>query len=391
MAEHSLYSNTAEPHFPFEKIRPQLSWLPEYLSTSISDLYLDEPLLNTVLVFTRARTATLLSSYSLEEVKQFTRRLNEAAESVGASHHQLELFPLYGMYFVTCRRSPRFQWILPMTHHDIGRNLDYFAPGHLTTDPNAQRCFIFFVEKTRLRAVTAEAVLVKSLEDESVHEVFRKYNQTREDLFNTSMKQLGLPYEFKCVVMMPDGPEHLASVMANPSPPPSEWWDENCYLLNGFVFPGVLVDHDYNFCSYKTKYNLYWPLIQQTFHFVISYKRYEYCHGNPSYAGSVKDVLRRVKDLCEKDSVEDFDAVFAEIKESFRSLEESAVKTGFNIESIAKRGRKPEPSWQHRLRCVLYSITRIVYMYIFEPFKLRRRLVRECIDYPPLGDEVVFY
>src|ERR1700694_2223262 len=122
MAEHSLYNNNAEPRFPFDQIRAQLSWLPAYLSDSISDRDFDEPLLNTVLVFTRARTAALLNMGNWHKVLPLAPRLNAAEDTPpAAAHHKLELVQYSSMFFVTCRRSPRFQWKLPMTHHDIGR------------------------------------------------------------------------------------------------------------------------------------------------------------------------------------------------------------------------------------------------------------------------------
>ena len=93
MAEHALYDNT-EPLFPFELILSQLSWLPSYLSDHTSDPAYDlVPLLNTVLVFGRARTATLQFMPMWNLISSFVKRLNCALESIGASHHRVELVP----------------------------------------------------------------------------------------------------------------------------------------------------------------------------------------------------------------------------------------------------------------------------------------------------------
>lgn len=132
------------------------------------------------------------------------------------------------------------------------------------------------------------------------------------------MKQLGLSYEFKCAVLMPDGLEHLTPVIADLSPPPQNGGMN--YFLNGFVFPGFLVSPHFDFCGYKTKYERYWPLIQQTFNFTIGYKQYKYCRSRPSYTESVKNLLVRIKCICENESRDDFDAIFAEIKESHLQL-----------------------------------------------------------------------
>lgn len=400
MAEHALYNNNAEAHFPFDRMRAQLSWLPAYLSASISDRDFDEPLLNTVLVFTRARTAALLHMGNWHKVLLLANRLNAAAVAIRASHHKLELVPYRGMFFVTCRRSPRFQWKLPMTHRDIGRNLDYFAPGHIATDPDAKRCNIYFIEKRRLRVVTGEVVLLEYLQNDSVRDELQKYNDTRINLFNHAMQQLGLNYEFKCIVITPTELELVALTMADPCPPPPRWWEENCYFVNGTLFPGVLADPKFDFCGYETKYDRYWPLIQLTFFFVLGYKRYEYCDVSGlaalTYSESMEILFRRIKSICAQDRVEDYNDVFAEIEECLGSLAESTGKQS-NPESESDfsthYSRKPISLWQRRIlylkqRC--RSTARLVYIHTFERFKLRQRMVRESLAYPPAGDEVVF-
>ena len=85
MAEKALYENSNEPCFPFELIRARLAWLPAYLSANLN--YDLDPLLNTVLVFARARTATLQDMRMWNMVQSFVKCLNAAADSVGASYH----------------------------------------------------------------------------------------------------------------------------------------------------------------------------------------------------------------------------------------------------------------------------------------------------------------
>jgi hypothetical protein len=91
MTELALYLNTEEPKFPFELIRPQLSRFLTYLSESISDNDYDEPFLNIILVFTRARTSALLPMCNWNKVGQLVQCLNAVAESIGTSHRKLAL------------------------------------------------------------------------------------------------------------------------------------------------------------------------------------------------------------------------------------------------------------------------------------------------------------
>jgi len=114
MAEQALYGNNDEAPFPFEQICGRLSWLPVYLNDHTSYPSYDlAPLLNTVLVFGRARTSTLQDRRQWNEVHSLTKRLNSALESIGALHHTIELV-LRGRhnFFVTCSHSPRFNWKL---------------------------------------------------------------------------------------------------------------------------------------------------------------------------------------------------------------------------------------------------------------------------------------
>src|ERR1700737_4168697 len=136
MAEQALYGNSAEPTFPFDAVRDRLSWLPCYLADNISNPAFDlEPLLNTILVFARARTSTLQNMASWNHVRRLVKRLNAVVDSVpGASHHKVELVRRGPYYFVTCSRSPRFNWSVHLTQRDVGRNLDMFASGHATPD-----------------------------------------------------------------------------------------------------------------------------------------------------------------------------------------------------------------------------------------------------------------
>ena len=103
MAELLLYGNDKEPEFPFEAIRGmaatseilregEVSWLEDFLQEHIVDPGEDlQPMLNTVLVFARARTSTVQSASSWKKVSLLVKRLNIAAKAVETSHHRIEL------------------------------------------------------------------------------------------------------------------------------------------------------------------------------------------------------------------------------------------------------------------------------------------------------------
>jgi hypothetical protein len=199
----------------------ELSWLPAYLEENIADPTEDlNPLLNTVLVFARARTATLQNIVSWEKVYRLARK---AAESVGASHHKIELVRPGGpiTYFVTCSNSPRFNWNIFLTHFDVGRNLDYFAPGHMRTDPPSAQCLVYFVEKRSFEEILGERVFVEYLKND-IKTDFLQFNSGRETLFNSTMQELSLCYRFKCLMIWPDTLQTVPSVMVQSSPPSAE-------------------------------------------------------------------------------------------------------------------------------------------------------------------------
>jgi hypothetical protein len=399
MAERYLYNNYAEPEFPFDLIRPQLSWLPSYLATHSSDRDLEEPLLNTVLVFGRARTSALLPSYYLGKVRQLLVLLNFAAQSIGATHHLLEIDHCYpsGMFFVTCRRSPRYQWTRPLSHYDIGKNLDYFAPGHITMDERQKTCRIHFLNTATLKQVTCEVVLLDALKNPRVSQEFHAYNKARETLFNSVMQQFGLDYRFKCVLETERTFEDVAATMANSLPPDADWWEHYCFFVNGISFPGVNVDPKYHFCGFHTKYEQHWDLIRKTFHFAIGHNRYEYHPRSEEKVTQWKAMeahLRRIKSVCEADIGDDYDLTLHDIDMSFESL--SAVVTSSNLTStqvarneihrLKMRGPPSPPLMHRQYRAVL----RLFRLNLVERYKLKSRLTRLSIDYPQSGDEIVF-
>src|SRR5208282_2326568 len=317
MAEQALYDNNDEPPFPFEEIRGRLSWLLAYLNNHISYPSYDlAPLLNTVLVFGRARTSTLQDRRQWNEVHALTKDLNSALESIGALHHRIELV-LRGRhsFFVTCSHSPRFNWKLALTHYDVGRNLDYFAPGHNTA---GTKCSVHFVEMETLQTIMSEAVSLDHLKHDAVQNEFQKFNERRESLFNSTMEQLGLRYRFKCIVGSPGVLDNIPRAMASPFPPSASWWEDNCFHVNGFYFPNIVMDSKYAFCGYNPQYVAYWPLMRLAFDFMMKYKRNEFLYTSEETGVEYWKSMERI---CHRDAsdiiVLMIDIFFGEIEGEF--------------------------------------------------------------------------
>src|SRR6266496_3672469 len=127
MAEGILYSNFAEPLFPFNLVVPTLAWLPAYLSAIDLD---HQPasvffaILDTIFVFARARTSAL---------------------------HCIEYFA-------------QFKSLASLL------NLDYFAAGHIFDPPYPPRGLHQFVERSSMKCLLREYVSLERLRDQSVHQ-----------------------------------------------------------------------------------------------------------------------------------------------------------------------------------------------------------------------------
>jgi hypothetical protein len=391
MAEKALYDNYDEPDFPFDLIRPKLSWLPEYVATHTSPRDLSNSLLNTILLFGRARTSALLPRWHV--VNDLVDRLNAAAQAVGATHHLLEIdddvLPR-GMIFVVCRRSPRYKWTRPLTHRDIGRNLDYFAPGHWSMDLNQRTCAVDFIDRGNLRQLTCEGVFVEALEDPHVVQEFHAYNKVRETLYNFVMEQFGLEHRFKCVLRNADILNNITQTIGLSGPPTPDWWEANCFFVNGHGFPGLNVDPTYFWCGYRTKFRQHWGLIRKTFHFVVANNRIEFRSLGTAYWTALHSVLLRIKAICEADPRYDYESALQEIDATFQDLGKVAARSALipaTLPQLDKASRPPMPSLFERF---YRNILRFLRLNTYERFKLRGRLVRPSVDYPKSGDEIVF-
>lgn len=275
MAEAMLYSNFAEPSFPFNIVAPKLTWLPAYLSALELDHQTTSTfpaILDTIFVFARARTSALHSIEDFAACKSLASLLNAELETIGGEtrKHRLELVRRgRDHFFITCKESPRFNWKAHLTHLEVGRNLDYFAAGHIFDPPYPPRGLHQFVERSSMKRLFAEYVSLERLRDQTVQQEMRRFNKAKENLFNLVMESFKLPYRFKWVFITQDQAERARVGMLNNITPSEEWWEDNCVFANGAGIPGV--PPTLELFSFTCRFRKYWPLIQYIYEFLPQY------------------------------------------------------------------------------------------------------------------------
>jgi hypothetical protein len=407
MAERALYDNNKEPWFPFDAVRKHLCWLPAYLDERITRPSYDmEPLISTVLVFGRARTSTLQGPFWWREIRALVKRLNSALELArepGACH-KLEMVIRDRNFFVTCSNSPRFNWSHKLTHRDVGRNLDFFAPGHMSiTEP---KCYVSFVEIGSMQTIMAEAVLLDALEGNDVRNELEKFNQAREVLFNSTMERLGLRYRFKCIVEIPPTLCSVPELVLASNPPTQDWWEDNWVFVNrrSFLLQNRL-DSRFTFAGSGAQYKAYWPLIKATFHFLNEYGRDDYWYTSEEtgleFWKSVENMCARIRSKCDQEgSDEDIETFIDEIIVEIDKLAKQADSPYKTPYAGTVRDPLP-PQFPERIRTSCFqpiralgfkltSAKKLAKLYLFQRYKLRNRLVRTGIDGPAAADDPAF-
>src|SRR5271170_6934659 len=192
MAENILYGNVNEFPFPFELVVPELTWLPTYLAnaepSTVDNIdkwwekyYNFRLMLNTILVWAGARTATLENTLLVQKVKPLILKLNAVlATSASTGRKQkLVLVPRGLNVFITRENNPRFNWDSRPTQLQIGRNLDYSAAGHMFSPPYPPRGSMDMIERTTNLQLYGECFLLDSLMDESARVEFQRFNDTK--------------------------------------------------------------------------------------------------------------------------------------------------------------------------------------------------------------------
>lgn len=394
MAEEALYGNFQEPKFPFDRVVRHLAWLPSYLAdaeTSGTNGENFDALLDTVLVFGRARTAAFHSIGDFNRCQRLANALNASLKAAGrdAMHHQVELVrrgPI--QFFITCKNSPRFDWNVRLTHRAVGMNLDFFAAGHMFPWPHPPRAHLSFVEHHTLESLSTECILLESLEDPKFYQQFIQFNNAKESVVNETFEKLGLRYRVKWFLNSPIERERIAAVMTSPVPPSLEWWHDNYFMLN---IPGPFEKtYSVQFCTYETKYKYAWPLLQQLFFFSVKYNRYDRLRRVPDYWEHLADIFTEVRKMLSQDlSLEEVETFSANIRSQ---LEKVASQADIVKPEPAKGQLHHWREFSRRLRRNIYfTLLSIRYRFwlpletlkinLFESWKLRKPLV--C-DRPPI-------
>lgn len=276
MAEAALYGNKQEPAFPYEAIAKHLVWVPEYIEAltlkrgrNLNDSSFHIALINTFLVFIRARTSTLQLNCFEKICRKFLNRLNRTLlslpESLHAKHHEIEIVRRFNgrHIFITCKQSPRFNWNRELTHREIGLNLDFAAPGHM--GPHDSRIVIstFEVHQTMHSRIMDEVVLRDLVPNV---DSLMKFIQSRTSLFNSCMRQLNLPYSFESVLDFDDKRSEVrTAVRTLQTPPSAEWWAEH-YIAFGRT------PYDKAFCSRNSRFAHYWEVLCILYEFFVPEK-----------------------------------------------------------------------------------------------------------------------
>lgn len=286
MAEAVLYNNPNEPEFPYEEVAkdayiqniPKL--IDELTNTHIDsfeshDAFRFDTLIHLILVFARARTASLEADpyVPISLISPIVKRLNQILSSIGAEHHHVAIVRRnrYGQnYFLTNKNSRRFIWKQRLTHYEIGSNLDFFASGHMGTSPIIATSRIVEVTGKYHISIVVEVVRPDLATERELVE-FEEFNIKKEQLFNQTMIRLNLPYRFKWFFWIKTTSKNdFINVMRSSTPPSIEWWNRNFFFVNGFEVVRN-VGSGLGFVNGETRFEECWETIQLVFNFITEH------------------------------------------------------------------------------------------------------------------------
>jgi hypothetical protein len=399
MAVEALYGNSNEPKFPFDHVIEHLSWLPTRMSAAEESPEEFIALINTILVFGRGRTSCMNYIRTWKACSELVSCLNATLENIGgldALHHRIELVRRGpSQFFVTCTLSPRFHWKARLTHPEVGRNLDFFAAGHMFSPPFPPRASFKFMERKTMSNLFGEGVSLESLEGDVFREQLQDFNDTKEELFNDIMEQFGLPYRFKWVLNAPDERRETVAVLKESSPPTCQWWDDNCLLVNGPGDPDRSIH--FEFCNFDTEFHENWLLIQHIYFFSLKYTRFEYrnieSQCNFNYWRTMQKIFRDVQKTIERPtSPEECDNIKKQLKELADAAEAYDPPVNDDWDGAFQPDPIPSPFlvrfWNYLLRRKRFLVYRAwvalqeMKMQVFQRWKLRKPLVHSGFELP---------
>jgi hypothetical protein len=407
MAERVLYDHLLDKEFQVSQLVDRLPWLPEVLAASEPSIpSASDPmtsnfraLLDTALVFGGARTAALHPVSCLKSAHDLVRRLNSILDT---SKNNLRLEIVYrgpSQFFITRACSPRFDWSVRLTHTQVGRNLDYFAAGHMFRPPFPDRGALFFIETNTTTVISVEAVLLESLSGFEFYNQLASFSDRKEQLMNETMQELDLKYRFKWFLNTPEERQVVKTFMeASVLPPNDEWWEKYFYLLNWPTEPDAR-PHLF-FCRHETHFRQHWPLLQFLYFFNSKYVRHEFfdinTHCDFDYWATIRTVFAEVEFTLTKESDLQESAKYCEeIKSRLQPLAAAADSFVSTRTGPVMFPQPPKMHWALKLR---YGISQLFYhasmkveelkIWLFQRWKHRKPRIhlRPALPAGAIGD-----
>lgn len=382
MAEAVFYGNSNEPDFPYEQVAAAVAWVPHYIhdlttnrGRDQSQAHLYSVLINTILVFTRARTSAMFDNRHYSACRDFVRRLNTVLDLIhGAHYHQTELVQRNNkFFFITCSRSPRFIWKQNLTHREVGLNLDYAAAGHIGQSSGVRMGASFCeISESAYTQITSEMVHHEHIQDLTT---IQNFLDRKVSLFNSTMIRLHLPYRFD-YYWNTDRKRYqeVTTIMDSNIPPSAEWWRKNYLFLAKYPY-------DMAYASKDSLFELHWPVMRETFQLAeamsLSIKR----PIHREYSAEIENLLSKVYAATHSLESRDDSILLNEISE---------VRQRLHIENAQARREQSEEYIRRTsdLRRLFYALVEWSRIRTLERWKLRAPLINnELTSWPASGDE----
>lgn len=394
MAEAALYGFKNDPRFPYEAIAEHLTWIPKYIN-ELTPLHnprchvMYHCLINILLVFSRARTSTLIyvddkcHPPPSELYPVFVQRLNVILGLLpnGAGKwHKLEIFRYNRTdWFVTSTYSPRFIWCYQLTHRQVGLNLDFFAAGHVGCDWSN---YTSIIETSGIYNV--------GIVDETIHSDFAlnveehtSFSQRKEKLYNSTMINLQLPYRFKWFPHNPHVIEVFDQAMQSSLPPSLSWWHSNFPHLNWRGYYTYTA-----WCSSDTRHDAFWSFIQEVYNWSSEQKRRYPKWGNlpRHYSKKLECLCVQIRAALEREefangTLTQFRGLMADVDRTTQQIQTTPSAMKYWPSSSIKLESWAVHAW--------HSLVTVIKLYSVHAFKRgTRREFGALKEWPPEGDEV---
>lgn len=280
-------------------------------------------------------------------------------------------------FFITCTKSPRFNWKIHLTHREIGQNLDYSCAGQIFDEPFPPTGWIRVFERSRTLPILAESFLLETLEDvEAKAEVIR-FNSAKETVFNETMEKLGLSYRFKWLFITPSVQSHVVTMLRSKDAPDPEWLDNHCIFLDG-AFGRA-------FSTFQAKSHRYWPLLRLMAIFVQELKAAErvgdaYRLLSPDQEASIRVLYKEVREVVEGEEHLDPGSVVKLFEKRTQELLEDVCRQPALSRPPLTRPKIPRAVWKS-IKGLQQSLSDEIMMALFFRWKLREPLKYTNIPY----------